>query len=84
VNHFNSTREIKKEVVNHFYGTCTRYVNANCKWGWWVFCIEEDKIAIVNYDGQFLTCSNNGDVECGGDGDFSSDKTQIWTVEEVE
>jgi len=70
----------EEEVFANHYGTS----NGNdCKCRWWVCCIEEDKIALKNDDEQFLTSRENGDIGCDGVGDFSSDKTQIWTVEQV-
>ena len=68
----------KKEVFANHYG------NSSLLYTWLVFCIEEDKIALQSQNGQFLTSRENGDIGCDGVGDFSSHKTQIWTVEQVE
>uniref|UniRef100_A0A7S0KBY8 Ricin B lectin domain-containing protein n=1 Tax=Leptocylindrus aporus TaxID=1398097 RepID=A0A7S0KBY8_9STRA len=68
----------KKEVfANHCAKSFDLYT-------WSVFCIEEDKIALQSHFGKFLTSRENGDIGCDGVGDFSTDKTQIWTVEQVE
>lgn len=60
------------------------YGNASNASRWSVFCIEEDKIALLNNFSQILSTNENGDIMCDRDGDYSLDRTQIWTVEQVE